>query len=102
MVLLELSMYPLDKGESLGRYVARLVDIIDRSGVPYKLTPMGSILEGEWSQLMGIVNECFAALQGDCDRIVTQVRVDYRKNTSGRLTSKIESIEQKLGRKLRS
>ena len=33
MVLLEFSMSPLGKGESVGRYVARSLDIIDRSGV---------------------------------------------------------------------
>ena len=32
MVLLEFSMSPLDKGESLSEYVARSLDIIDKSG----------------------------------------------------------------------
>ena len=48
MVLLEFSMSPFDKGESLGPYVARSLDIVDRSGLPYQLTPMGTIIEGEW------------------------------------------------------
>ena len=54
MVLLEFSMSPLDKGESLSQYVARSLDIIDRSGVPYQLTPMGTILEGEWDDVMAV------------------------------------------------
>ena len=40
-------MSPLDKGESLSQYVARSLDIIDKSGLPYQLTPMGTIIEGE-------------------------------------------------------
>ena len=36
-VLLEFSMSPFDKGESLSKYVSRSLDIIDRSGVPYIL-----------------------------------------------------------------
>ena len=47
MVLLEFSMTPLDKGESVSAYVARSLDIVDRSGLPYQLTPMGTIVEGE-------------------------------------------------------
>ena len=46
MVLLEFSMSPFAKGESLSPYVARSLDIIDKSGLPYQLTPMGTIIEG--------------------------------------------------------
>ncbi|MBS1165013.1 MAG: thiamine-binding protein [Proteobacteria bacterium] len=45
MVLLEFAMYPVGKGESLSPYVARSLDIIDKSGVAYQLTPMGTITE---------------------------------------------------------
>lgn len=100
MVLLEFSMYPVDKGESLSAHVARLLDIIDKSGLPYQLTPMGTIIEGEWPQVMDVVNACFEAMRADCNRIVTQIKIDYRKGQSRRLTSKVESIEIKLGRKL--
>jgi uncharacterized protein YqgV (UPF0045/DUF77 family) len=33
MVVLEFSMFPLDKGESLSQYVARSLDVIDSSGL---------------------------------------------------------------------
>ena len=48
MVLLEFSMSPLGKGESVGKYVSRSLDLIDKSGVDYRLNPMGTVLEGEW------------------------------------------------------
>ena len=41
------SLYPLDKGESLSKYVARSLDIIDNSGLDYQLTSMGTMVEGE-------------------------------------------------------
>jgi len=100
MVLLEFSMSPFDKGESLSAYVARSLDIIDHSGLPYQLTPMGTIIEGEWSDVMAVVTACFEAMRADCDRVSTQIRVDYRAGAGGRLKSKIASVEQKLGRKL--
>ena len=49
MVLLEFAMTPSVQEESKSRYVARIIDVIDKSGVPYQLTPMGTILEGEWA-----------------------------------------------------
>lgn len=100
MVLLEFSMYPVTKGENLSAYVARSLDVIDKSGLPYQLTPMGTIIEGEWSEVMGVVNACFEAMQTDCTRIGTQIKIDYRKGHSGRLTSKVDAVEKKVGRKL--
>lgn len=100
MVLLEFSMSPMAKGESLSAYVARSLDIIDKSGLPYQLTPMGTIIEGEWAEVMAVVGACFAAMKTDCDRIGAHIKIDYRAGPAGRLRSKIESVEQKLGRKL--
>ena len=100
MVLLEFAMTPGGKGESVSEYVARILDIIDRSGVPYQLTPMGTILEGEWDEVMGVVRDCFKALQGDCTRIGLTLKADYRAGPAGRLKGKTAKIEERLGRKL--
>ena len=100
MVLLEFSMSPSTKGESLSPYVARSLDIIDKSGLPYQLTPMGTIIEGEWAEVMAVVTACFEAMQTDCERISTQIKIDYRAGPGGRIQSKIDAVEQRLGRKL--
>ena len=100
MVLLEFAMSPGGKGESVSEYVARILDIIDQSGVPYQLTPMGTILEGDWDTVRGVVGTCFKALQADCTRIGMNLKMDYRAAPGGRLKAKTEKIEQRLGRKL--
>ena len=100
MVLLEFSMSPLSQGESVSAYVARSLDIVDRSGLPYRLTPMGTIIEGEWSEVMAVVTACFEAMRTDCSRISTSIRIDYRAGPGGRLKSKVDSVQAKLGRKL--
>lgn len=102
MVLLEFSMAPSGQGESLSAHVARILDVIDKSGVPYQLTPMGTILEGDWDTVMGVVSACFRTLQADCKRIGMSLKVDYRAGDESRLRSKIEHVEQRLGRKLRT
>ena len=94
--LVDLSIFPLDKGDSLSAYVARVLKIIKNSGLPYKIGPMGTSVEGEWDEVMGVVNNCFEELKKDCDRIYMTLKVDYRKGPPGRIESKLRSVEEKL------
>ncbi|MCE9556900.1 MAG: MTH1187 family thiamine-binding protein [Planctomycetes bacterium] len=100
MYLMEFSMSPLSKSESVGRYVARSVEIVERSGLDYRLHAMGTVVEGELEPLLSVLRECFAAMQTDCDRVTCSVKFDYRRGRVGGLESKVASIEQQLGRKL--
>ncbi len=102
MVLLEFAMAPHGQGESLSAHVARILDVIDRSGVAYRLTPMGTILEGEWDEVMAVVTACFKTLQADCARVGMNLKMDYRAGPESRLRSKIEKVEARLGRELRT
>lgn len=99
-VLLEFSMSPMDQGVSLSKYVSRSLDIVDRSGLPYRLNPMGTVLEGEWKQCLQVVTECFEQMSRDCERITCSVKVDYRRGKTDRIESKIASVEKLLGRSL--
>ena len=102
MLLAEFSIWPMDKGESVGPYVARCLDVIDRSGPSYKLGPLGTCVEGEYDAVMSVVKACHDALAVDCGRIVCTVKMDYRKGHTGRLVEKVKSVEDRLGRKLKT
>ncbi len=102
VVLVEFSMSPLTKGESVGEYVARSLEIIDRSGVDYRLNPMGTVIEAKWEEAFGLIRKCFDRMRRDCDRISTIIKVDYRKGAKGRLASKVASVERTLGKKLKT
>jgi len=101
MVLLEFSMSPLEKGASVGEYVARSLKIIDESGLDYRLHAMGTIVEGEIDEVLGVLKRCLAAMAADCERITCTAKLDYRKGYSGRLNTKVASVEEKLGRPLK-
>jgi len=102
MVLLEFSMSPLGKGESVSKYVSRSLDIIDKSGVDYRLNPMGTVLEGEWDDVLSVVKQCYERMKKDCPRISCVMKVDYRKGHKGRLAGKVASVEKQLKRKLKT
>lgn len=95
-VLVDLSIFPLDKGDSLSAHVAKALKIIRDSGLPYEMGPMGTSVEGEWDEVMGVVNNCFQALRKDCDRVYVALKIDYRKGPSGRIESKVRSVQEKL------
>src|SRR4051812_11630244 len=101
MLLAEFSIWPMDKGESVGQYVARALDIVDRSGLPYLLGPLGTCIEGEWPEVMAVIQKCYEELAKDSNRIACTVKVDWRRGQSGRLTSKVASVEKAVGRPLK-
>jgi len=102
MLVAELSMFPLDKGESVSPYVARSLDVIDASGLDYRLHAMGTVVEGSYDEVMDVVKRCFDAMAADCNRIECTLKFDYRKGRQGRLTQKVASIQQKLARNLKT
>jgi uncharacterized protein (TIGR00106 family) len=95
-VIVDFSLFPLDKGESLSPYVARSIKIIQESGLPYEFRAMGTSIEGDWEEVMAVVNRCVETMQQDCNRIVLNLKADFRKGPSGRLQRKVESVKEKL------
>jgi len=100
-MLVQLTMFPTDKrGASVSSDVARVIDIIDRSGLPYKLNAMSTVIEGDWTAVMKLVNRCRLMLRRNHDRIYINMTIDDRGKSGKKLTAKTASIEQKLGREV--
>ncbi len=95
-VLIHFSIFPTDKGTSVSPYVAKSVRIIRESGLPYKLGPMSTAVEGEWDEVMAVVESCFRELKKDCSRIYMTLQMDYREGAVNRIEGKIKSVEAKL------
>lgn len=98
MALLELSVVPLGVGQSVGAQVAECVELIDRSGLPYELHAMGTVVEGELHELLAIVQQCMEQMAKHSDRVTCQAKFDYHKGKTGRLRGKVESVERRLGK----
>jgi uncharacterized protein (TIGR00106 family) len=101
MTLMEFSIIPLDKGASFSGYVARILTMVDQSGLEYQLNPMGTVVEGEWDDLLALLTRCFQELKKDSQRISLTVKFDYRKGPGGRIKSKVKSVQEKAGRPIR-
>lgn len=98
-VLLEFTMFPTDKGDSVSQYVGEVIQMIKESGVRYKLTAMGTIIEtGTIDEALAIVNKSYKVLEPYSNRVYSSVKLDIRKGKSNRLEEKIKSIESKIGK----
>ena len=102
MVLMEFSITPLGEGESVGEYVARCVDIIDKSGLDYQLHAMGTNVEGELDQVLDLLKRCTEEVAKMANRVSVTAKFDYREGHSGMLREKVASVEKLLGRRLKT
>lgn len=99
-MLVQFSIVPLGVGVSLSSYVAKVIKIVENSGIPYKLHAMGTIVEGEWDEVMDLIKRCREALLEDTDRILIEIKIDDRKNSHNRIEGKVVSVEEKLGKRV--
>lgn len=97
-MLMELSVLPLGRGRSISADLADLVKMIDATGLDYRLTPTGTIIEGNWEQLMDIAKKCHSNMRTKTERVITLMKVDDYEQRSGRLTAAVKSVEDKLGK----
>ncbi|UCE80274.1 MAG: MTH1187 family thiamine-binding protein [Methanobacteriota archaeon] len=100
-MLAEFSIIPVGTGESVSAYVSECLRIVDGSGLDYRLNPMGTVIEGEFDEVMTVISSCHKKVAGMCDRVVTTIRIDDRKGADDALHSKIDSVEEKVGKRLK-
>ena len=100
-MLVEFSIVPIGAGSSIGDQLAEVFKIVDASGLPYKVNPMGTVVEGEWNEVMGLVRKCHAAVMKTGQRVMTAISIDDRKGRPNRIDEKVKSVERRIGKKLK-
>ena len=97
-MIAEFSVIPIGAGSSTSVHVANVVKLIDESGLEYRLNPMGTVVEGEWADVMALIERCHRLVADDVERVLTSITIDDRKGRNDRITKKIESVERIIGR----
>ncbi|MUM76357.1 MTH1187 family thiamine-binding protein [Pseudodesulfovibrio sp. F-1] len=91
-VIVQLSLFPLHVQGSLAPHVARIVEVIRASGLPCQLGPMGTAIEGDWNEVMTVIDACYRELEPDFDRLYLSFTADSRRGRKNGLTSKVSSV----------
>jgi len=100
-MLVSFSIMPIGVGTSIGDKIAEVLKIIDSSGLPYKVNPMGTVVEGEWDDIMKLIKKCHTTVMKTGERTITIVSIDDRKGKEKRIHEKVNSIERRIGKTLK-
>ncbi|HUL39433.1 MAG TPA: MTH1187 family thiamine-binding protein [Methanomassiliicoccales archaeon] len=95
-MIAQFKVVPIGKGESLSPYVAECVKIVQASGLKYQLTPMATVLEGEWDDVMDVIGQCHRKVRSMSRRVVTNIDIDDREGKSNAMEQKIKSVQDRL------
>lgn len=100
-MLVEFSIIPIGKGSSIGDDIANVLEIVDGSKLPYKINPMGTVVEGSWDEVVRLIKKCHNTVLKNSERILTTISIDDRKEMTNRIEEKVKSVEKRLHRTLR-
>lgn len=99
MAVVEVSIVPIGvAGTSLSGYVATALEVLRASTVQYELTAMGTILSGDLDEILGVVRRMHESLfDKGAPRVLTQIKIDDRRDRIGSPQQKVQSVLDKLG-----
>ena len=101
-MLTQVSFTPVGTGEETKELIAKAVKIIDKSELDYQLTSMGTIIEGDWEEVMVLIKKCHDEVKNFAERVVTNITVDDRKDLQNRLKNNVLEIEYAAGDTLKT
>ncbi len=100
MITADLCIIPMGIEESsVGKYVAKATQIIERSGLNYQITAMGTQIETEdLKKLYAVCGEVQESIfEMGVPRVYTVLKIDDRRDKENRtLEEKVKSIEKRM------
>ena len=95
MIIAQLSIAPVGKGTSLSKYVQIVLSILKNEKVTFQTNAMGTVLEVENLEvLFEVVQKAHTAvLQAGAQRVITELKIDDRRDKNATITSKLESLK---------
>ncbi len=94
--ILEFSILPVGGADSLSEPVARCTRIVRDSGLNNQLHSMGTILEGDLDQSLGVVKKCLNEVLKDSPRASVSIRIDARADGETGIDQRVMSVEEKV------
>lgn len=98
MAVVEISVVPIGvSGTSLSAYVAEVLKVLGKTGLSYELTAMGTIITGDLDEIWKVMKQMHeACFSKDVVRVLTQIKIDDRRDQAGSANQKVQSVLEKL------
>ena len=91
----------MGKGTGISREISKALEEISRSNLDYRLTAMGTILEGEWNAVMKTVKKVRDRLLRNSARVYIVLTIDDRRGAQKRIDYKVKRVERLLKKTLK-
>ncbi len=97
MAIAEVSIVPIGTGgTSVSGYVAGALDELKKSGLTYKLTPMGTIIEGDLDAVLAVIKAMHETpFAKGIERVYSTIKLDDRRDKDAHMDDKVASVKQK-------
>ena len=99
-MLASFSIVPMGVGEELKDFIAEIINVIDKSGLDYKLGAMQTTVEGDLEAVMPLILKCHQLMKEKAPRVLTSITIDDRKDAINRLEGKVKDVESILKREM--
>jgi len=98
MALVEISIIPLGTSTpSVSEHIAASLKPLQKAGLKYTITPMGTVIEGDLDTIMDTVRQMHeACFKKDVQRVVTTIKIDDRRDKPATIENKVQSVQEKL------
>ncbi len=94
-VIAEVSIVPIGTADAgLSRYIADSIQVLEgKKDLAYRLTPMGTIIEGPLAKVMDAIQEMHEVpFSKGVLRVVTNIKIDDRRDKVSSMLAKVQSI----------
>jgi uncharacterized protein (TIGR00106 family) len=97
VIVAEISVVPLGTGSAgVSEYVADCMDVLAKSsGIKYRLTPMGTILEGPLDLVLKVARAMHEVpFTKGAVRVITTLKIDDRCDKALTMQGKLDSVKK--------
>ena len=100
MALMHLTIMPLGTNSpSVGEYVVDIQKVLEKTGLPYELTDMGTVIEGNTKDLLELAAQLAEMpFSKGVNRVVTQISLDDRRDKKVSIGAKKASVVSRLAK----
>lgn len=81
---------------SVSEAVAAAVKVVRDSGLPHETTAMFTTIEGDWDEVMPVIQAACEAVARFSPRVSLVLKADLRPGHENQLRAKVERVEEHL------
>jgi uncharacterized protein YqgV (UPF0045/DUF77 family) len=101
-MLFNFIIIPVGADDELTEPVAAAVRRIAESGLPYQLTSTATVVEGEWNQVMPVLEACVNEMAEQYPRVYASITLDHHPGRTNRIREAVRNVQQALDQEVRT